>query len=107
MEKLEGLNAYLPDGQKVFIESVSNGFSHSQAVGGQWHKKDRGVPRWALTSSGPQEQSARSASSLWPSERPGCGRERPTFQDVRHVILHGSFARNQCVAISRLLAPLK
>ena len=37
--KLEGRFAYLPDGQKVRIESVSNRFATVRRYGGKWHRR--------------------------------------------------------------------
>jgi hypothetical protein len=39
MKKLEGRFAYLPDGQKVRIESVFNGFATVRRFGGRWHRR--------------------------------------------------------------------
>lgn len=36
MENLEGRIAYLPDGQKVRIESVEDGYATCRRIGGEW-----------------------------------------------------------------------
>lgn len=37
--KLEGTYALLPGGQKVWIESVSDGIATVRRVAGQWHRQ--------------------------------------------------------------------
>jgi hypothetical protein len=39
MDKLEGLIAYLPDGQKVSIEYVAEGLATVMRLDGQWRGK--------------------------------------------------------------------